>query len=136
MIEHQNTGFYGLPAVSEKGVKIGEHNIPFEIEEPEDADQPITNQEEEVINRCASDIFPMLGKRHQFVKTCLYAVTPDHHFILDQHPNHRNVLLAGGFSGHGYKFATVVGEIMSDLALEEKTNLPIDFLSLGRFFGK
>jgi len=136
VIEHQSTGFYGLPAVSDKGVKIGEHNIPFEIEKPEDADQPLTDHEEEVINRCVADIFPMLGSRHQFVKTCLYAVTPDHHFILDQHPEHENVLLAGGFSGHGYKFATVVGEVMTDLALEGKSNLPIDFLSLGRFFGK
>lgn len=136
VIDHQNTGFYGLPAVSDKGVKIGEHNIPFEIENPEDASQPLTKPEEDIINRCTADIFPMLTSRHQFVKTCLYAVTPDHHFILDKHPHQKNVLLAGGFSGHGYKFATVVGEIMADLALEERTDLPVEFLSVGRFFGK
>ncbi|MGH1365637.1 MAG: N-methyl-L-tryptophan oxidase [Calditrichia bacterium] len=136
VIEHQNTGFYGLPALGEQGVKIGEHNIPFDIAVPEDSTQPVTQAEEEVIERCVWDIFPMLGKKIERIKTCLYAVSPDRHFILDHHPEHKHVLLAGGFSGHGYKFATAIGEVMADLALEGKTKHPIDFLSLKRFQSK
>ena len=67
-------------------------------------------------------------------KTCLYMMTPDGHFIIDRHPEHQQVCFAAGFSGHGFKFAPLVGEVLSDLALEGKTALPVEFLRLnGRF---
>jgi glycine/D-amino acid oxidase-like deaminating enzyme len=59
-------------------------------------------------------------------------MTPDHHFILDLHPRYPNVAIAAGFSGHGFKFASVVGEIMADLALEGRTKLPISMFKIGR----
>jgi glycine/D-amino acid oxidase-like deaminating enzyme len=64
---------------------------------------------------------------------CLYTVTPDHHFILDRHPEHPQVALAVGFSGHGFKFAPVVGEIMADLVERGETPLPIGRFRLDRF---
>jgi sarcosine oxidase len=64
--------------------------------------------------------------------TCLYTNTPDGHFIIDRHPDHGNVWIACGFCGHGFKFASVVGEIMADLALDGATAQPINFLSLAR----
>lgn len=68
------------------------------------------------------------------MKTCLYTNTPDENFILDFLPEYdKDVVIATGFSGHGFKFASVVGEIMSDLAVKEKTSFPIDFLSARRF---
>ena len=66
-------------------------------------------------------------------KACMYALTPDEHFIVDLHPDDRRVTIAGGFSGHGFKFAAVVGEIVADLVLAGRTSHPIDFLRLGRF---
>ena len=50
---------------------------------------------------------------------CMYTVTPDEDFIIDHHPQHRNVTIAAGFSGHGFKFATVVGEHLADLATSD-----------------
>lgn len=64
---------------------------------------------------------------------CMYTVTPDSHFIIDVHPREERAIIACGFSGHGFKFASVVGEVLADLALDGRTNLPIDFLSLRRF---
>ena len=52
------------------------------------------------------------------MKTCLFSNSPDKHFVLDRHPDFPQVSVAAGFSGHGFKFASVVGEIMADLALE------------------
>jgi glycine/D-amino acid oxidase-like deaminating enzyme len=52
------------------------------------------------------------------MKTCLFTNSPDEHFLIGRHPGNRNVVVAAGFSGHGFKFASVVGEILSDLALE------------------
>ena len=66
-------------------------------------------------------------------KPCMYTHTPDGHFIIDRHPDYARLILCGGFSGHGFKFAPVVGEIAADLALEENSRHKIDFLSLGRF---
>ena len=74
---------------------------------------------------------PLLGHR-----VCLYSNSPDQHFIIDHHPRHRNVLVAAGFSGHGFKFAPVVGEVLADWALLGKTGHPIEFLRLARLRGQ
>ena len=63
----------------------------------------------------------------------MYTMAPDQHFIIDRHPNHENVFFAAGFSGHGFKFAPVIGEILSDLSLSGSTSHPIDFFRLNRF---
>ena len=65
--------------------------------------------------------------------TCLYTMTPDEDFIVDHHPEFKNVVFAAGFSGHGFKFAPVIALALADLVLQGKTALPIGFLSLGRF---
>ena len=70
------------------------------------------------------------------MRTCLYTNSPDHHFIIDHHPKHPRVTIACGFSGHGFKFASVVGEILADLALDGKTTLPIGFMGMTRFSGR
>ena len=67
------------------------------------------------------------------LRVCLYTNTPDHHFIIDQHPEHDCVFIATGFSGHGFKFQPIVGEILADLAISGQTDQPIGFLGLDRF---
>jgi glycine/D-amino acid oxidase-like deaminating enzyme len=64
--------------------------------------------------------------------TCLFTNSPDEHFILDRHPGHENVCLAAGFSGHGYKFCSVVGEIMADLALERRSAFDLSLFAIKR----
>lgn len=66
-------------------------------------------------------------------KVCMYTSTPDHHFVIDRYPGSERVVVACGFSGHGFKFASVIGEALADLALGGRTALPTDFLGLGRF---
>ena len=66
-------------------------------------------------------------------KPCMYSLTPDGNFVIDRHPAHANVILCGGFSGHGFKFAPVIGEIAADLSLDGRSRHQIDFLSLKRF---
>lgn len=69
------------------------------------------------------------------LRVCLYTNSPDHTFILDRHPILPNVTLACGFSGHGFKFASVMGTAIADLATTGASSLPIGFLSLARFGG-
>ncbi len=66
-------------------------------------------------------------------KPCPYTLTPDGHFVIDRHPEHARVVLCGGFSGHGFKFAPVIGEIAADLALDGGSRHDIGFLSRRRF---
>ena len=63
---------------------------------------------------------------------CMYTMSPDEHFVLDLHPDHPQVALAAGLSGHGFKFAAGFGEILADLALDGRTGAPIAFLSATR----
>ena len=67
------------------------------------------------------------------VKTCLYGNSPDENFIIDKLPGQDNVVVACGFSGHGFKFVSVVGEILADLAMDGATKHPIGFLNAKRF---
>jgi sarcosine oxidase len=63
----------------------------------------------------------------------MYTLTPDRHFLIDHHPEYPQVLFATGFSGHGFKFASVVGEILADLAIKGKTKHVIEQFRLARF---
>jgi len=76
---------------------------------------------------------PGAAAKLRAAKPCLYTLTPDGHFIVDRHPDHARLILCGGFSGHGFKFAPVIGETAADLALEKGSRHQIDFLSLRRF---
>jgi sarcosine oxidase len=62
----------------------------------------------------------------------MYTNTPDLHFVISLHPDHPRVAIAAGFSGHGYKFCSVVGEVLADLATEGETRHPIDLFSPAR----
>ena len=91
----------------------------------------------------ARDVTPIVEAMEQWMpggaalfreaKPCMYSLTPDSNFVIDHHPRHANVILCGGFSGHGFKFAPVIGEIAADLALDGGSRHRIDFLSLTRF---
>ena len=78
-------------------------------------------------------VFPGSNARLLSSITCLYTMTPDEDFIIDHHPQFGNVVFAGGFSGHGFKFAPLIAVALADLALDGRTSLAIDFLSLKRF---
>ena len=67
------------------------------------------------------------------LQTCLFTNTPDGHFILDRHPDYPQVSMAAGFSGHGFKFASVVGDIMADLVEGKDDNYDLHLFKLSRF---
>lgn len=92
-----------------------------------------TARDIEPIMRAMDDWMPGAATALRSAKPCLYTLTPDGHFVVDRHPEHPRLILCGGFSGHGFKFAPVIGEIGADLALEQQTRHEIEFLSLQRF---
>ncbi|HEY3684701.1 MAG TPA: N-methyl-L-tryptophan oxidase, partial [Streptosporangiaceae bacterium] len=81
---------------------------------PDHVDREVHESETAEIKAALSSRIPAL-RAHVAAKTCLYTLTPDHNFIIGPHPAHPNVVVAAGFSGHGFKFVPVVGEILTDL---------------------
>jgi len=69
------------------------------------------------------------------LKACIFTNSPDEHFIIDRLPDAPQVSVAAGFSGQGYKFCSVIGEIMADLAIDAGTRHDIDLFRLERFGG-
>jgi sarcosine oxidase len=86
----------------------------------------------EFIRSYLAEHVPDLAGRCVEAKACMYTNTPDLHFVISFHPDHPQVVIACGFSGHGYKFCSVVGEILADLATEGSTDHPIDLFSPAR----
>lgn len=123
---------YGVPAKGGMGIKIASHKPGEIVEDPLRVDRDCHSRDLKGIENVRGQYLVGVGEKPQRHAVCLYTLTPDEHFILDLHPRHSNVAFAAGFSGHGFKFAPVVGEAMADLALEGKSSLPISFLSLKR----
>ena len=84
----------------------------------------------------AERYFPEGAGPTSSLKTCLFENTPDEHFLLGLHPEHENVVVAGGGSGHAFRFASVIGEIVGQLACGESPQLDIRLLSPQRFAGR
>jgi len=124
--------YYGFPALPEQGVKFGRHDA-GEPCTPETCRRTVTADEIAALQSVLDRYLPGAAISVLWSFTCLYTMTPDEHFIIDHHPLWPHVVLACGFSGHGFKFGSVVGEIVSDLALHGKTEHPIGFLRLQRF---
>lgn len=127
--------FYGFPALEPWGLKVAEHNVVMhkEVRDPLAINRALEADDEEPVRRFVEHFFPQLRARRSRHAVCMYTMTPDEHFVVDIHPECAAVVLAAGFSGHGFKFASVMGEILAELALEGHTRQPIDFLRLQRF---
>jgi sarcosine oxidase len=89
-------------------------------------------EDEEVLREGVRRYFPDANGPTLAMKACIFTNSPDEHFIIDVLPHSPNVAIAAGFSGHGFKFCSVVGEIMADLALEGETRLDVRLFSLAR----
>ncbi|MCZ6494017.1 MAG: FAD-dependent oxidoreductase, partial [Planctomycetota bacterium] len=114
------------------GLKVA-HHFPGEPTTPDTIDRQALPEDEDDFRPALGRFIPHADGPLLSLHVCMYTNTPDSHFIIDRHPAHDRVTLACGFSGHGFKFASVIGEALADLALTGRTDLPIEFLGLGRF---
>jgi sarcosine oxidase len=125
---------YGFPILPDgEGFKLAWHK-PGQPTDPDHVNRAPLPGDEEEIRLALRQFIPAADGPLSSMRICLYTNSPDHHFIIDRHPAHANVTLACGFSGHGFKFASVVGEILADLATTGRTDLPAAFLGMNRFF--
>jgi sarcosine oxidase len=122
-------GCYGFPYLPDQGLKIATHGAGTPAD-PDTVDRDVHPADEAPIREFIRTRLPVADGPVRGAKICMYTVTPDEHFIVDVE---RPVAYASACSGHGFKFASVMGEILADLALEGTTRHPVGFLSASRF---
>ena len=123
--------FFTTPHVEWPGVKIGKHHSQQACD-PDTVDRTVSAADERPLREFLARCVPDLAGEVAASRVCLYTNTPDAHFVIDRHPRHANVAYAGGFSGHGFKFASVVGEILADLIMTGSATPHADFLRATR----
>ncbi len=124
--------FYGFPIYGVPGFKIGKYNHHRERVDPDHMDRECHPEDENTLRVGIRQYFPDADGPTMGMKVCLFTNSPDEHFILDLHPEYPQVVIAAGFSGHGFKFCSVIGEIMAQLVLDDGTDLNIDMFRLNR----
>lgn len=125
--------FYGLPIYDVPGFKIGKYHHRDEQVDPDDYNTEPNLEDERLLRDVVENYFSRADGPTMRLATCMFTNSPDEHFILDTLPNHPQVAVGAGFSGHGFKFASVIGEILADLAADGETDHPIEMFRLERF---
>lgn len=124
--------FYCFPNDNGSGVKVGVHGGNDPVTSPALVDRTIHDRDTAAMDTFARTRLVKTGPRRQSA-TCLYTMTPDEAFIIDQHPSLKGVFVAAGMSGHGFKFAPAIGEALSDMALRRPLQVDLAMFSARRF---
>ncbi|MGI8859703.1 MAG: N-methyl-L-tryptophan oxidase [Rubrobacteraceae bacterium] len=124
--------FYGFPIHGVPGFKFGKYFHLNETGAADEIDRQPHDYDEQILRDFAERYFPDGCGPTMDLQTCMFTNTPDHHFVIDLHPEYPQVSLASPCSGHGFKFASVIGEIMADLATTGLTRHDISLFRLDR----
>lgn len=127
---------YGFPLAPEVGgeaaLKLAFHGSTDVVGDPDALDQPATSDEIAQLEATLAMVMPALAAPVTATRTCRYTNTRDTHFIIDRAPGRVRTFVAAGWSGHGFKFAPIIGRAVSDLVFDGGTELPIGFLGVDR----
>ncbi|MCH8148678.1 MAG: N-methyl-L-tryptophan oxidase [Planctomycetes bacterium] len=125
--------FYGFPVIDEQGMKVANHSGGDIVADPDLIDRDFRPDEELTVRRFLARHLPGATPNLRGHAVCMYTMSPDEHFIVDHLRENADVVYATGFSGHGFKFAPVIGAALADLAMHGTTQEPVQFLSAARF---
>jgi sarcosine oxidase len=123
--------FYGFPDFGE-GAKIARHGS-GRLADPDAFERTVSDDEIAAAHETLASFVPSAAGAFVRADPCMYTLTPDEHFVIGPHPRHPNVIVAGGFSGHGYKFTPVVGEIVAALLAGDDPGFDLGLFSPTRF---
>jgi sarcosine oxidase len=125
--------FYGFPVYGIPGFKLGKyHHRGERVDDPDRTDRECHPEDEDVLREGIRRYFPDADGPTMAMKACMFTNSPDEHFIIDRLPDNPQVAIAAGFSGHGFKFASVIGEIMIELVIDGATRLDTSLFRLDR----
>ncbi len=124
--------FYGVPRLPPWGLKVAEHSRGEAVDDPAAVSRQIEPGNLARVKEFMTRNLHMEAGELSHASVCMYTMSPDEHFIVDVDPNEPRLCFAAGLSGHGFKFVPVLGEALVDLAVNGRTELPIEFLSCRR----
>jgi sarcosine oxidase len=132
LLESRHGIHYGIPDNAEPGLKFAKHHHAEEAVDPDTCDRRVSAVDEVLIRTALAEHLPAANGPMVSAKTCLYTMTPDGDFLIDRLPGAPNLIVASPCSGHGFKFAPVIGEILADLATTGTTAHDIARFALSR----
>ncbi len=133
--EGDEGSYFGFPAIGVDGVKIGRHAHFREPIDPAMPNPPVNDTDTDLLDGFARKRLPDAASFRVRATTCRYTMLPSEDFLIDIVPDQPNVVVSSACSGHGFKFTSVVGEILADLALEGGSALPTALFSFEKHFG-
>ena len=125
--------FYGFPAMDGRGLKVARHTGGQVAVDPLHVDRSLDQEEQGQVSTFLGEFLPEVTGESTDHTVCLYSMSADEHFIVDQHPQYSQVVFAAGLSGHGFKFSILVGDILADLVLDGHTRRQIARFAVDRF---
>lgn len=125
--------YYGFPEYGVPGFKIGKYHHRGEVIDPDTMSRAVDAADEAALRACTSAVFPGGDGPLLHASTCMFTNTPDEHFLIDRLPDAPEALVVSACSGHGFKFCSVIGEIVADLVATGDTAHDISLFRLGRF---
>jgi sarcosine oxidase len=132
LIESEHGIHYGFPPFG-SGIKVAKHHHQDERVDPDSYDRGIADADVNLIRSALADYLPAANGTLMNARTCLYTMTPDGDFVIGRNPDAPSVVIASPCSGHGFKFAPVIGEILADLATGGATGHDISRFRIDRF---
>ena len=133
ILEIDEGTFYGFPLYEHPGFKLGGPHFGREPLDPHDGDRTPSPRQVELIRKCLARYLPDAAGEPLTLKGCVYSVSPDEDFIIDAVPGVPQAVFASCCSGHGFKFASAIGEILADLSTSGETPFDLKPFSLARF---
>jgi sarcosine oxidase len=133
LLASRHGNHYGFPSLDGRSVKIAKHHHFDETVDPDRVEREVFAADDAAVRSALSEFIPAADGPLAAAKTCLYTMTPDHDFIIDRLPDAPAIVVASACSGHGFKFAPVLGEILADLATKGDTAYDIGRFRLARF---
>lgn len=133
VFELEDSIYYGFPSIDQTGVKIGRHDGGHPID-PDQLDRTFGTypSDEGDVRSFLETYMPQAAGPLQQGRVCIYTLTPDEHFVIDHHPQHKHFIITAGFSGHGFKFASAIGEAASQLLTDGKSTHDLSLFALNR----
>ncbi|MFP3390856.1 N-methyl-L-tryptophan oxidase [Brevibacillus sp. SIMBA_040] len=129
-----DSSYYGFPSFDQTGVKIGRHDG-GQVIDPDRLERTFGTylSDEGDVRSFLETFMPQAAGPLCAGRVCIYTMTPDEHFVVDRHPDHPQIVIAAGFSGHGFKFASAIGEATSQWLVEGASTIDLSMFSLSRF---
>jgi sarcosine oxidase len=133
LLESPRGMHYGFPVIGNSGLKIAKHHHLDETVDPDDYNRTLSAEDEAAIRNAIADYLPAANGPLLSAKTCLYTMSSDGDFIVDRMPGEPQIVVASPCSGHGFKFAPVLGAAIADLVTAGNTSYDISRFRMSRF---